>query len=319
MFLRYRIHLAIGAVLFAMGCMYNALHTSQGLQSLAKGEEPLDPGAYRAQIVDVEAALFAPAPLTKENRTQLVQALDTLRRELEHRGGTHMARYSGREIRRLAGMSRGRDDLEGAPLEQVRNHWMRIRPNTFHDDASWFRFSENDPVAEREEPKIELSARDRATLDRLRSTLERIDDAIARGTRDCERLGEPETGMDETRGEALAQAWRNWGDGWKTELENIRSWMPEAPAPDAPAGVRFVFDSVDDALTQLEAIPGSGRGRWNALDRQDWERRFQGAAKEVRDARFWIDRAEKASSSGRPRDLPELHKKSPLGPGPGVN
>lgn len=288
---RLRNLIAVGAILLAMSGAYGALHTTQGVHSVAAGESPLDPGAFRAPIVDVEAILFSPAPLPMEDRIRLGQAIDVLRADLEQRGGTGMSRYSARELKTLAGMARGLGNLEGEALERVRSNWMRIRSNTFQDDAAWFRFSESDPVAPREEPVIVLSEADRARLERLASVLDRIDEAIARGARDCERLGEQEPGMDEVRGEALARSWGEWKEGWKTEVGHIRSSLPERPAADATASLRFVFDAADASLRQLESLPHRGAGRWNVPYRQDWERAFSGAARKVRDARFWTDRA----------------------------
>jgi hypothetical protein len=282
----------VAAVLFAFASAYHALHTTQGLHGGLE-DAPLAAAEYRAPIVEVEAILFAPGPLSMEDRIQLAQAMDVMRRELDARGGTDLAKFSAREIGALADMSRGLGELGGADLERVRSNWMRIRSNTFADDASWYRFSEADPVAAREEERIELTVSDRAALDGLRATLDRIEQAIERGARDCERLGEAESDWDQGRGEAFAQSWRDWGEGWTSELENLRGWMPAAPGPGASPGLRFVHEAAASALRQLESVPNLGRGRWNAPYRQDWERAFQGAAKQVRDARFWIERAEK--------------------------
>lgn len=290
-FFRFRILFAVAVILFAMTAVYGALHTTQGVHSVAMGESPLDPGAFRAPIVDVEAILFSPAPLSMEARVRLGRAIDVLRTGLEQRGGTEMAQYSSRELKTLAGMARGLGNLEGDALERVRNNWMRIRSNTFGGDAAWYRFSENDPVPPREEPKLVLSEADRARLERVGSVLDRLDEAIARGTRECERLGEQEPGMADDRGGALARAWGDWSEGWKVEMEHLRDALPEAPAADAPASVRFVHAAADRALRELEAIPNDGRGRWRVPYRQEWERRFRNAAKQVRDARFWTDRA----------------------------
>lgn len=291
--LRFRNLVAVAAILFAMSMANSALHTTQGVHSVAMNERALDPAAFRAQIVDVEAILFSPAPLSMETRVRLARAIDAVRTELTQRGGTEMSRYSSRELGTLAGMAQGLGNLEGDALDRVRNQWMRIRANTFHDDAAWFRFSESDPVAPREEPKVVLSAADRDRLARLTAVLDQIDEVIARGKSDCERLGQEEPGMSDVRGEALGQRWGDWRAGWPGEIQRLRATLPERPAADAPVALRFVYDGADRAIRELESLSRAGGGRWSVTDRYEWERIFTGAAKQVRDARFWTDRAAK--------------------------
>ncbi|MCC6350050.1 MAG: hypothetical protein IT347_10730 [Candidatus Eisenbacteria bacterium] len=149
-FLRFRVLLAVALILFAMAAVHQAMHTTQGVKG-ALEDGPLASADFRAPIVDVETLLFSPAPLSMEDRTRLAGAIDAMRRELEARGGTNLAKYSARELGTLAGMSRGLGRLEGDPLDRVRQNWMRIRSNTF-DDAWWYRFSESDPPVPREEP-----------------------------------------------------------------------------------------------------------------------------------------------------------------------
>jgi hypothetical protein len=289
--LRFRVLFAVVAILFAMGAAYSALHTTQGLRGTLKGDTPLDPGGYRAEIVDVEAILFSPGPISMEDRMQLAQAIDALRKDLDTRGGTDMAKFGARELGTLAGMSRGLGNLDGADLARVRANWMRIRSNTFQDDASWFRFSENDPVAPREAPHVALSAADRDLLERLRAVLDRIDEEIGRGIRNCDHIGEADPSWDGEQGERFARSWSEWGENWKSTLADVRSRMPPRPAPDVAPGVRNAYSAAESALQELQSIPNARYGRFGTPSRSDWERRFQGAAKKVKDARFWIDRA----------------------------
>jgi hypothetical protein len=291
--LTFRNLLAAAAVLFAMGAAYSAMHTTQGLQG-ALNDTTLVAADYRGAIVDVEAILFSPAPLSMEDRILLSKAFQGMHRELERRGGTHLAHYGAREVMTLAGMSQGLGPLAGADLDRVRSNWMRVRSNTFGDE-SWYRFSEADPVAPREAAKIELSAADREALAGLRASLDRIEAAMQRGERDVDGLGEPdsEPSWADARGEAFAAAWKDWADGWRSDMESLRGDLPPAPAPESAAGVRFAHGAAVNAIEELAAIPSDGRGRWQTPLRHDWERRFQNAAKKVRDARFWIDRAER--------------------------
>ena len=82
-----------------------------------------------------------------EERIALAESFDEVGKVLGANKGMHLAQYSAREVRTLAGMSRGLGDLGGADLDRVRQNWMRVRANTF-DDAAWFRFSESDPAAQ---------------------------------------------------------------------------------------------------------------------------------------------------------------------------
>src|SRR5262249_36815280 len=158
--------LVVVGVLFAMGAAYQAMHTTQGVMSVAKGEGTLASAQYRAPIANLEAQLFAPGPLSMEQRIQLAAAFDEMRKSLVAGGDSHMAHYSARELGTLAAMSRGLGNLGGPDLDRVRQNWMRVRSNTF-DDASWFRFSEADPVAPAVQPRVPLSAGDRAIVERL--------------------------------------------------------------------------------------------------------------------------------------------------------
>ena len=158
--LRVRILLGVAAVLAALAFAGHGLHTTEGLVSVAKYEPVLSSAQFRAPITNLEAQLFAPAPLSLEQRVRLAASVDEMREALLAGSDSHMARFSARELGTLAAMCRGPGSLGGAELARVRQNWMRIRSNLF-DDASWFRFSEADPIAPAEEPRIELSERDR--------------------------------------------------------------------------------------------------------------------------------------------------------------
>lgn len=291
-FLRFRVLFAVAAVLFAMGAAYSALHTTQGVHG-AINDPPLSPADYRGPIVDVEAILFSPAPLHMEERVRLGAALDVVRRELQSRGGTDLSRYSSRELGTLAGMARGLGPLDGAALERVRENWMRIRSNTF-DDVAWYRYSEADPVASREEQKLVLSDGERIALAQLEESLVQIEGMIERGRRDCERLGEPgsDASWHQSAGPAFAQAWQDWAVNWQQELTNVRRWLPAEPAPDTWPGLRHTRGGAEGALRQLEQVPRDGSGRWRTPTRHNWERRFQDAERQVRNTRLWMDRAQ---------------------------
>ena len=286
--LRFRILLAVGAILLAMGAAYNAMHTSEGIVG-GVNDASLASAEYRAPIANLEARLFAPGPLTMEDRIRLAKAFDDMRTALEAGSGTHMARYSGRELRTLAGMSRGLGALGGSDLERVRHNWMRVRANTF-DDAAWFRFSEADPVAPAEEPIVPLSAADRATVAALRVVLDRIDYAIERGEREADRLGEPEPSGTTDAG--VSGAWRDWSADWAAELTRIGALLPAAPEAGAPFGVRYGRDAVVSALEELSQVPGKVPGGGRAPYRDEWTRRFQNARRNVSSARSWIEKAE---------------------------
>src|SRR5215510_1703703 len=113
-YIRIRHLLVVVAVLFAMGMAYQAMHTTQGVMSVAKHEGVLASDRFRAPIAKLEAQLFAPSPLSMEQRVQLAAAFDEMRKTLVDSSDTHMAKYSARELGTLAAMSRGLGDLGGA-------------------------------------------------------------------------------------------------------------------------------------------------------------------------------------------------------------
>jgi hypothetical protein len=285
--LRFRTLLAAAAILLAMGAGYHALHTTQGLVG-AVNDAPLAAAEFRAPIADLEAHLFSAGPLTMEERIVLAQAFVDVQKALDARGGTHLAQYSAREVRTLAGMSRGLGKLGGADLQRVRHNWMRVRANTF-DDASWFRFSEADPVATPEETRVPPSATDRATIEELKASLDRIDYAIGRGEREADRLGEPEPSG--TADGYVLGAWRDWSGEWRAEIERIRSRLPEAPESSTPSGLRYGWDVTSRALDELYAVPGASAQGGRPPYRVEWTRRFQNARRNVKSARDWIAQA----------------------------
>lgn len=285
--LRFRILLAVAVILVAMGAVHHAMHMTQGLQG-GLHDSPLASADFRAPIATLEARLFSPGPLTMEERIELAREFDAMRKALDAKGGTHLAKFSARELGTLAGLSRGLGELGGADLDRIRSNWMRVRSNTF-DDASWYRFSEADPVAPAEDAGVVLGDADRATIAGLVTAFERIEQAIERGERDAERLGEPRTGAEMSEQQALEDSWNAWDESWRGELESIRGWLPAAPADEAPATVRFAHSGAARALDELGGVRGAGRAPY----RQEWTRRFQNARKQVRDARFWIERAER--------------------------
>jgi hypothetical protein len=287
--LRVRHLLAVLAILCAMGAAYHAMHTTQGVMSVAREEGTLVSAEYRAPIARLEAQLFAPGPLTMEQRIQLAAAFDDVRKSLASGSGTHMSQYSARELGTLAAMCRGLGDLGGADLDRVRQNWMRVRSNTF-DDASWFRFSEADPVAPPVEPRTLLSADDRARVERLRSVLDRIQAQIDHGQQEADRLGEPQP--DGTVEGWVGDAWRNWVPGWSDEVSRLHDSLPSSPDATTSMRVRFAWDSANRALDELAAVPGSASSGGRPPYKFEWTRHFQNAGREVAAARGWIEKAE---------------------------
>ena len=287
--LRVRNLLALAVILFAMGTAYNAMHTTQGVMGVAVGESQLAAEQFRAPIAKLEERLFAAGPLSMEQRIALAVAFDDMRKALDAGTSAHLAKYSARELKTLAGMSRGLGNLGGADLDRVRQNWMRVRANMF-DDASWFRFSESDPVAPAVEPRVPLSDADRATLARLKTTLEGIEFAIGRGEREADRLGEPQPSG--TVDDWVASGWRDWVVNWRDEMARLRGSLPATPGDDASQRVRFAWDSVGRAIDELSAVPDDVASGGRPPYRVEWTRHFQNARRDVRSAKNWIEKAE---------------------------
>ena len=288
-FLRVRYLLAAGAILFAMSAAYHAMHTTEGVVSVANSEGVLSSDRFRAPIANLEAQLFEPGPLTMEQRIRLAATIDAMGDSLRAGSSSHMAKFSARELRTLAAMCRGLGDLGGDDLERVRNNWMRIRSNNF-DDASWFRFSESDPVAPAVEPTVPLSASDQALVERINYTLGRIEERIESGQREAERLGEP--APDGTVEPGVGEAWRDWAGGWEESLSRDHTTLPEAPDASVALRVRFGWDSAKRALEELSAVPGPASSGGRPPYQIEAQRHFQNARRELESARSWIAQAE---------------------------
>ena len=291
--LRVRILLGVAAVLAALAFAGHGLHTTEGLVSVAKYEPVLSSAQFRAPIANLEAQLFAPAPLSLEQRVRLAASVDEMREALLAGSDSHMARFSARELGTLAAMCRGPGSLGGAELARVRQNWMRIRSNLF-DDASWFRFSEADPIAPAEEPRIELSERDRWVVSRLRPVLDRIDRQIERGVEDTGRLGEPHP--DGTVDDGVRESWQSWAVDWDDDVARLRESLPEAPDSTVSLRVRFAWDSAQRALGELGAVTGSAAGGGRPPYAIECTRHFQNARRSLDSGRDWIAKAEDGRS-----------------------
>jgi hypothetical protein len=285
---RFRVRIAIAVIVMAMVGGYRAMHTTEGIMG-GLNDSTLSSTEFRAPIATLEAHLFATGPVTREDGKALAHAFEDLGKALDARSGTHIARYSARELRTLAGMSRRLSDRPRGDLERVRTQWMRVRSNTF-DDASWFRFSEADPVATPEEIRVPLGEADRATVDELRALLDRIDEAIERGADQTDRLGEPEPSGSTEPG--VAGAWHDWTADWIAKIDRIRERLPREPESSAPFAVRYGRDGVVRALDELSAVPGASATGGRPPYRVEWTRRFENARRNARAARDWIERAE---------------------------
>lgn len=287
-FIRVRHLLVVVGVLFAMGSAYQAMHTTQGVMSVKQGEATLASAPYRAPIVEVETRLFAPGPLSMEERVRLAESIDAMREALLRGEDQHMTRYSAGELATLAAMARGLGNLGGDDLERVRRNWMRIRANTF-DDASWYRFSESDPPAPIEEPRLVLSARDRALAEGLRAALADIEAQIADGEREVERLGEPQPSgaVDESVG----AAWRDWLPTWEARLARLRRTVPETSDPATSQRVRFAGESAIRAIEELAAMPGAAATGGRPPYEVERTRHLQNARRAVAAARDWLAKA----------------------------
>lgn len=132
-----------------------------------------------------------------------------------------------------------------------------------------------------------------ARLNELASMLDRVEEMTRRGRTEAERLGEPKSDPEWVRSEggAFAEAWVVWDEHWRDDVWRIRQQLGDAPGDSASVGLRFAYDHADRALRQLKAVPQSGEGRWNVPVRREWELGFTGVEKQIRDGRFWIDRA----------------------------
>ncbi len=285
--LRVRNLVAAGVILFAMGSAYHALHTSEGILGATHGEPGLASADYRAPIATIEAELFAPGPLSMEQRIQLASAFEELARSVGSRD-SHMAHFSARELRTLAAITRGLGDLRGSDLERIRNNWMRIRSNTF-DDASWFRFSETDPVAPAVEPRTALSVDDLARANAIAAVVDRIDAQAERGEREVGRLGEPrpEGSVDPN----VRADWQAWAPRWQSGIADLRRSLGEAPDAQSSMRVRFAWDSATRALGELDAVASPVTSGDRPPYAFESTRHFQNARRDLASARDWIAKA----------------------------
>jgi hypothetical protein len=146
---------------------------------------PLNPEAYRAQIVAIDAILFEDRPLGEAERDTVGNTLLVMGRFAESDTTNTIAKTLGQNMRTLASLAK--HTKVGTPLagSRLRQEWLRIRGSLF-DDAAWFRRSSADsiePSLAGPPPRSALrpaNAHERAGLDQTLFSLTSLTDRARR-------------------------------------------------------------------------------------------------------------------------------------------
>ena len=205
---------------------------------------------YRVEIEGLDALVFSHRPLNEGGRHVLSIAFSDLSAKFKSLERSRGAAERTRAFRAMSEEVR-QDSLSQA---RIRERWLTLRTEVFGDEVWFTRF---DLATGRRLYTRPPHPDELADFDRV---LRRFDRLITKGRRDVARLGD--LGIDgrtARQDRAVAEAWRDWGESWQADIEEVMRGLPEAPGPGVDRRYRIAYASVGYAAQQLEAaVKGEG-------------------------------------------------------------
>jgi hypothetical protein len=272
-------HVAICTV-FAI--LLAACEGSSGDQDRTVAGESVDPTAYRAEIQSLENSIYQ-AELDENARDAIAVRLSDLADKIALEDGAIVMIYSI-EMRELGAFAKiGRDE------HFVRENWERIRGGLF-DDATWYRWR-NAPHRPKSASRPKFDS-DRAIHRDFDRVLRKLDDMVASGRREAERMGEPESLTREYFDNDypnLVAVWDDWAGDWARKLAWLEDDLPDAPSYQESPALKFAARDLENAIRELRAVP-TGRGQWKTPFRAQWDNSFTRAERHLSSARFQIEK-----------------------------
>ncbi len=270
------------AICTIFALMLAACQGSSGDQDRSVAGNTIDPTAYRAEIQSLENSIYQ-AELDDNARDAIAIKLSDLAGKIALEDGALVMIYSI-EMRELGAFAKvGRDE------NLIREHWERIRVGVF-EDAVWYR-RRNAPLRPKSasRPRFDSDHSIHRDFDRV---LRKLDDMVAHGRRDAERMGEPESLTREYFDNDypdLVAVWNDWADDWEHKLAWLEDDLPAKPSNQESAALYFAHRDLENAIRELRAVP-RGRGQWKTPFRSQWDYSFSRAEQHLANAHHQIDK-----------------------------
>jgi hypothetical protein len=268
------------AVLFAYGCSGNA--------STDAAAGAFNPDRYRAGIESVEAVLYQSTPPDHADLDRAESALRDLHSAVLSREKDPRVRDKAHDLLFVTSETGFTDaGYVVADLGPVRARWEAVRLDLF-GYAEWFRQTTPEVRSAQQHPKAELNSR---YVRKLRGVVDRLEELIVEGHRECDVLGEPcyAPGRVGREGEQQIAGWRRFQRSWDGRLTRAAEALPPAPAPDGVIDYVTAYQSVTAALSELRVV-AVGAGEWATPFRYQWEQRFNTARSHLSEARTDLER-----------------------------
>lgn len=270
------------AICTVFAILLTACQGSSGDQDRSVAGESIDPTAYRAEIQSLENSVYQ-AELDENARDAIAIKLSDLADKIALEDGAIVMIYSI-EMRELGAFAKvGREE------NFIRENWERIRVGVF-DDAVWYRWR-NAPHRPKSasRPKFDSDRLVHRDFDRV---LRKLNDMVAHGRRDAERMGEPASltrDYFDNDYQDLVAVWDDWAEDWERKLAWLEDDLPDAPTYQESAALKFAARDLENAIRELRAVP-TGRGQWKTPFRAQWDNSFTRAETHLANARRQIDK-----------------------------
>jgi len=252
-------------------------------ERILAGRGFLDPEAYRAEIENLESVLYKDAPADFADFGRVTAATMRLYGKAMQQEKHPLKIEAAQRIMFLRSRADMSDVGFSTPdMAAVRSDWEGVRLHVF-GEADWFHKT-TAGLSRVQTPAA--PAADPLDVSELSRVIERLEDLIGDGRRECDDLGEPvyePTRMSQD-GEAQVDDWRTFHKDWSDRIDYIADRMPSQPSWNGSQDFTMAHQSVGQAMNELRLVP-VGVGDWVTPFRGAWEGRFDQAQRKLEEAR----------------------------------
>jgi hypothetical protein len=255
-----------------------------GGSSSSHAAAEFDAETYRGEIEAVEAILYKTAPPDYSDESRAAAAIADLFDAISAGETNRLKRERAATLMFLSARADAAGDggYAAPDLRATRDAWEKTRLELF-GAADWFRSSS--PGLATAQTRV-VPTPSEGQLYELTRMMDRIDDLIRDGSRECADLGEPdyEPGYEGAEGRAQIGRWRRFARDWDDKLDYAASFMPAQPPFDGDSDFLFAYQDVGYALSELRLV-AVGTGDWATPFDYQWQQRFESARAHVVSAR----------------------------------
>jgi len=254
----------------------------------SSAQAQFDPEVYRAEIQAVEAVLYKQSPPDYADPGRAAAALTQLFDAIDHNEPDRTKRQRAQTLMFLSSRADQTDVGYAAPsLRATRDEWEKARHELF-GDADWFRTSSPDVAAAQTRT---VPRPTEGQVYELTRVIDRLDDVVRDGRRECDQLGEPvyEPGFEGAEGRVQVERWGRFAIEWNERLDDTAKSFPAAPALDGDVDFTMAYQGISNAFSELRAVP-VGVGDWATPFAYQWQQHFASAEAYLSEARTRLER-----------------------------